>query len=217
MLIPCLRSRIYKYVITGFIAFGLGFMIGDAVLHLIPEAIGTECEGDHHKHTALWRQVLIMLTIFELKPLAMVILLGDAVHNFGDGLAVGAAFTSGLQSGISTSLAIFCHELPHEFGDFVILRSTGLSIQYALLANLASALTAFLGLYVGVSLGFDQSTRQWIFAFTAAMFLYIAVGDMLPELRNHNKSFSVLAVQSASMLVGMGIVLLMHIYVETLF
>ena len=51
-----------------------------------------------------------------IAPVALIIIIGDAIHNFADGLAVGAAFTSGLGGGISTSLAVFFHELPHELG-----------------------------------------------------------------------------------------------------
>lgn len=53
----------------------------------------------------------------ELRLLPYLITLGDAVHNFADGLAVGAAFSSSWKTGLATSLAVFCHELPHELGE----------------------------------------------------------------------------------------------------
>lgn len=53
----------------------------------------------------------------ELRLLPYLITLGDAVHNFADGLAVGAAFASSWKTGLATSLAVFCHELPHELGE----------------------------------------------------------------------------------------------------
>lgn len=53
----------------------------------------------------------------ELRLLPYMITLGDGLHNFADGLAVGAAFTSSWKTGLATSLAVFCHEVPHELGE----------------------------------------------------------------------------------------------------
>lgn len=102
------------------------------------------------------------------------VLLGDALHNFADGLAIGAAFTESASVGIATTITVFCHELPHELGDYAILVSSGLSRGRALLFNFLSSLTAFIGLYIGISVSTDDTVRQWIFAITAGLFLYIA-------------------------------------------
>ena len=118
-----------------------------------------------------------------LRPIALMILIGDAVHNFADGLAIGAALNKSTSSGISTSLAIFCHELPHELGDFVVLLNSGLSVKKALLLNFASALTAFAGLFVGIPLGAIEGARPWLFSLAAGMFLYVALVDMMHHMR----------------------------------
>ncbi|XP_032112225.1 zinc transporter ZIP4 isoform X3 [Sapajus apella] len=119
----------------------------------------------------------------ELRLLPYVITLGDAVHNFADGLAVGAAFASSWKTGLATSLAVFCHELPHELGDFAALLHAGLSVRQALLLNLASALTAFAGLYVALAVGVGEESEAWILAVATGLFLYVALCDMVRMVR----------------------------------
>ncbi|KAG8515411.1 Zinc transporter ZIP4 [Galemys pyrenaicus] len=115
----------------------------------------------------------------ELRLLPYMITLGDAVHNFADGLAMGAAFASSWKTGLATSLAVFCHEVPHEMGDFGALLHCGLSVRRALLLNLASALTAFGGLYLALAVGVDEDKEAWILAVATGLFLYVALCDMV--------------------------------------
>ena len=79
----------------------------------------------------------------------MLVLVGDGIHNFADGIAIGAAFRASLTIGATTSAAVLLHELPHEFGDFAIFVASGLSVKKALALNLLSALSAYLGLFIG--------------------------------------------------------------------
>lgn len=92
----------------------------------------------------------------------------------------GAAFAEGLSGGLSTALAVFCHELPHELGDMALLLGAGLRLRAVLLANLLSALLAYVGMAVGVLA--SRAARPlgpWIFAATAGVFLYVALVDMV--------------------------------------
>lgn len=82
---------------------------------------------------------------FKLTPVAFMVVLGDGLHNITDGLAIGAAFASDPVTGMATSLAVLCHELPHELGDFALLLQTGVSIQRALFFNLVSSILSFMG------------------------------------------------------------------------
>ncbi|XP_042302225.1 zinc transporter ZIP10 [Sceloporus undulatus] len=115
--------------------------------------------------------------------IAWMVIMGDGIHNFSDGLAIGAAFSAGLTGGISTSVAVFCHELPHELGDFAVLLKAGMTVKQAIVYNLLSAMMAYVGMLIGTAVGqYANNITLWIFAITAGMFLYVALVDMLPEM-----------------------------------
>jgi zinc transporter ZupT len=54
----------------------------------------------------------------KIAPVAWMIIFGDALHNFIDGLSIGAAFSTNIMTGVSVSVAVLCEEFPHELGRF---------------------------------------------------------------------------------------------------
>ncbi|ESO08805.1 hypothetical protein HELRODRAFT_190614 [Helobdella robusta] len=94
----------------------------------------------------------------------------------------GASFISGLSVGLSTAVAIFCHEIPHELGDFAVLLKSGMTMKQALFCNFLSSVLCFLGMICGVLIGNQPSVTLWIYGVTAGIFIYIALVDMLPQV-----------------------------------
>ncbi|KAM4608082.1 zinc transporter ZIP4 [Discoglossus pictus] len=154
----------------------------------------------------------------ELRMIPYMITIGDAIHNFADGLAIGAAFSTSWKTGLATSLAVLCHELPHELGDFAALLHAGLSVKIALLLNFGSALTSFIGLYIGLSISADYAVQQWIFAVATGLFLYVALVDMLPAMMNvrDRRPWLLFFLHNLGLLVGWAILLLLSIYEENI-
>ncbi|NXR92810.1 S39A6 protein, partial [Hypocryptadius cinnamomeus] len=95
-------------------------------------------------------------------------------------LPAGAAFSHSLSSGLSTALAVLCHELPHELGDLAVLLRAGTAPRSVLLLNLLSALLSCLGVVAGVALGHSGTPlAPWLLTATAGIFLYVALVDMV--------------------------------------
>ena len=100
-----------------------------------------------------------------------------------DGVLIATSYLSGMRIGVSTTLAIILHEIPHELGDFGILVASGLSARRAVGLNCASALVAVLGTVLGLEIGSSvYSFSTYMLPFTAGNFIYIAGTDLMPEL-----------------------------------
>ncbi|XP_072322986.1 zinc transporter ZIP6-like isoform X2 [Scyliorhinus torazame] len=174
---------------------------------------------NHHPHSHGHHYFQEDLKDAGIATLAWMVIMGDGLHNFSDGLAIGAAFTGGLSSGLSTSVAVFCHELPHELGDFAVLLKAGMTVKQAILYNILSALLGYLGMITGTAIGhYAENVSTWIFAVTAGLFLYVALVDMVPEMLHsdagdHDYSHGAyFFLQNAGMLLGFGIMLLIAVF-----
>lgn len=131
-----------------------------------------------------------------IASVAWMVIFGDGLHNFIDGLSIGAAFNESILTGISISVAVMCEEFPHELGDFAVLLNAGMTMKQALLYNFLSACTCYIGLIVGIILG-EIEASTYIFGFAAGMFLYIALVDMVPEMNEVAEEASRKGVRSA--------------------
>lgn len=114
-------------------------------------------------------------------------LTADFLHNFTDGLAIGASFLAGNKVGLSTAFAIFLHEVPHEIGDYAILIQSGCTKKKAILLQLVTALGACSGTLLSLYLGsLGDETSSWVLPFTAGGFIYIATVHLIPQLKSSN-------------------------------
>merc|ERR1719491_1232660 len=110
----------------------------------------------------------------KIATVAWMIIFGDGIHNFIDGLSIGAAFSESILTGVSVSLAVLCEEFPHELGDFAVLLNAGMSTRQAMSYNFLSACTCYLGLVLGILLGELEGASSYIFGLAGGMFLYIS-------------------------------------------
>uniref|UniRef100_A0A8C2WSM8 Zinc transporter ZIP6 n=1 Tax=Cyclopterus lumpus TaxID=8103 RepID=A0A8C2WSM8_CYCLU len=178
-----------------------------------------DLSANHHPHSHTHSYSEEHFQQAGVATLAWMVIMGDGLHNFSDGLAIGAAFTEGLSSGLSTAVAVFCHELPHELGDFAVLLKAGMTVRQAILYNMLSAMTAYLGVVIGILIGhYAENICIWIFALTAGLFMYVALVDMVPEMLHNDAGdhgFShcgYFLLQNTGILLGFGIMLLIAIF-----
>ncbi len=188
-----------------FISFAAGVMLSVAFLDLLPESVSLR--GEEAFPLALSGILLFFLVESFLgwhhhkKASGLLVLVGDALHNFVDGIAIAAAFFVSPELGFSTALAVALHEIPQELGDFSILINSGYSKNKALLLNLVSGFTAVIGALLFVLGGsYVEGTSPYVLALISGMFIYISATDLLPELLQKKKVENIII-----MLIGVAI------------
>lgn len=166
------------------------------------EAHGEESHDDHHGHNHQ--------NDHGRRVAGMFIILGDSIHNFVDGVLIGAAFLTDPQLGIVTSLAVTAHEIPQEVGDFAILLHSGYTRGKALFYNMLASLTTVIGgVLAYFSLGDLHHILPYFLTLAASSFIYIAVADLIPSL--HQKTdIKTSLEQIGFILAGVGLILLMQ-------
>lgn len=197
-----LKQDLLRRILFLLISLAAGALLGDAFIHLLPEAFAEA--GNSLLVSLVALAGILSFFILEkflhwhhshgeeefseehakIHPVGHLVLVSDGVHNLVDGLAIGAAFLVSPEVGIATTIAIALHEIPQEIGDFGLFIHAGFSRTKALLFNFLSALTAFVGLGLAFWVAsFGETLAPLIAAFAAGNFIYIALADLVPELQ----------------------------------
>ena len=184
-----------------FVSFAAGALLGDAFIHLIPES-----RGQREAPLLVLCGILLFFVVEKSlrgRRLATMNVVGDAIHNFIDGLVIGGSWLAGPELGITTTIAVVLHEIPQELGDFAILVHSGYSVRRALATNVACAAVAILGTATAVAAGAVARAQvvEVLIPITAGGFVYIAAADLIPELQR-DRSVRALATQTPLIAAG---------------
>src|SRR3989344_4495893 len=215
------KEEAVKKVVHRFISFAVGALLGVVFLDLLPEAVAIE-KPDTVFIAALIGFVLFFLLerflfwypchdgVCPVHAVGYLVLIGDAIHNFIDGVVIAVAFLADFRLGILTSIAVIFHELPQEISDFVVLLHSGFSRSKALLYNFFIALTTVVGAVLAyVFRGPLENTLGIALGVVAGNFLYIAAADLIPELHHQEEQkTSDFVLQIVLIVAGIGVVTL---------
>jgi zinc and cadmium transporter len=221
-LLLLLPERIRGLLVPSLASYAAGTLLGAAFLGMIPAAL------DQAPVRSVTTTLLAgMVLFFVLEKVVLwrhcheercevhgsagpLILIGDAFHNFVDGVVITAAFLTDIPLGITTALAVIAHEIPQELGDFAILLESGYGRTKALLLNGLSSSTTVVGAVIAY-FGLDpiREALPFILALSASSFLYIAVADLIPGL--HRQGSGAASVRQLVLLIaGIGTITLFH-------
>ncbi|MFA5410765.1 MAG: ZIP family metal transporter [Candidatus Omnitrophota bacterium] len=176
------------------IGFSAGALIGGAFLHLLPEAL-EELDSLYVFSCVILGFIIFFVLeryfywrhchngVCSIHAFTYLNLIGDGIHNFTDGLVIGASFLVGTHFGVITTVVIIFHEIPQEIGDFGVLVYGGFTKVRALIFNFISALSCILGTVAGYLAAANiENFSPYLLSFTAGGFIYIAACDLIPEL-----------------------------------
>ena len=227
LLLPkAFRTRLLPHAVS----FAIGALLGAALLGLLPHAL--EALGGNDFHSITGTLLLGLFGFFLLEKLVLwrhchheqcevhvpenddrhhpaagtLILIGDSLHNFIDGVLIAAAFLTDVHLGIVTSLAVAAHEIPQEVGDFAVLLHSGFSTGKAFLFNLLSSLATVVGAVLAYySFKNLEPVLPYVLAIAASSFIYVAVADLIPGL---HKRVEFSATVKQMLLIGSGVALI---------
>jgi zinc and cadmium transporter len=188
-----LRDKSLRKILIILVAFSAGALLSGGLFHMLAESL----EG--LDAMAAFGYLLVGFISFffiervlhwrhchkgkcDVHPFTHLILLGDGIHNFIDGVVIAASFMVGVPFGILTTLMIILHEIPQELGDFGVLVYGGFEKAKALGFNFLAQLTCIAGGVAGFFFLHSPETIAFVLPFAAGGFIYIAASDLIPEL-----------------------------------
>lgn len=215
-------KNVQRKLIPALLSFATGTLLAAALMGLIPEAL--DLTGEPHFITAFILGGILFFFFLEKfliwrncqnnacevhSHAGPLVLIGDAFHNFTDGIVIASAFLSNFQIGLAASITIILHEIPQETGDFGILLHYGMSKKKALIYNmLSSAATIPSAIISYFVLDIFKNIVPIFLALSAASFLYIALSDLTPQLHEHTETKEIV---KQIILVGLGILVMVLI------
>ncbi len=209
------------------VSLAVGTLFGDVFFHLLPHIYTSE--GDEFLSALFiitgiliffilekflrWRHIHLAPHNKSIKPVAYTNIVGDALHNFIDGMLVSASYMVSIELGITTTVTVILHEIPQEIGDFGVLVHSGFTPKKALMFNFLSAVSSFLGVLFVILISKEiEGVIDLLIPITAGGFIYIAGSDLIPEL-HHKSDFKTSTYQMIFMLIGIILMaLLVHIH-----
>jgi len=215
------------------VSLSVGIMLSTSFLHALPEAF--ESKADSHSLFALL--LASLLGFFLLEKFAILrhshhheadghhhahghdaqeagksgwmILVGDGLHNFTDGILIAAAFLANPELGIVTGLAIIAHEIPQEIGDFIVLLNAGFTRRRAYLYNLIASLMAVIGGVLGYyTLESAANLIPYVLVIASSGFIYIAVSDLMPQMQ---RRATLKETIPQIILIGLGVLIVLYL------
>lgn len=218
-----INEKKLRDILLYFVSFSVGALLGDVFIHLLPDVV--EKNGFTLYISAYvilgiitsfviekilhWRHRQNAKTSKSHRPFAVMNLFGDAVHNFIDGLIIGASYVAGFAVGIASTIAVVLHEIPQEIGDYGVLLHGGFTKNRALFFNFLTALTAVIGAIFSLMLNAKTNNMTtFLLPFAAGNFIYIAGSDLIPELHKE-VSLKKNTYQFVALLFGVMVMLLL--------
>lgn len=209
------------------VSFSVGSMLAVAWLDIVPEV--SEALDPHRAGMWLLAGLFVFFALEKFTlwrhdhdeldpghdphhhPAGAMLMVGDTLHNFVDGVMIAAAFLQSPALGVTTATAVILHELPQEVGDFLVLLHSGHTRRRALLLNLLSGAAAVAGGVLGYfALDGMREAVPYVLCLSGASFIYIAMADLVPELHKHRGAKDLVLQLSLAGLGVLSIVLLMH-------